>query len=67
MEGRSALKAASMLLIDQKGARVRPVCRQHRYVGKRCPKCRAERSSRAARAFMSAVQEAKRVVAGGAR
>jgi hypothetical protein len=58
-----------MLLIDKKGLRVRPVCRQHAYVGKGCPKCRAERerSSRAARKFMSAVYEAKRVAAGGTR
>ena len=68
-EARFEGRAVTMLLIDQKGSRVRPVCRQHAYVGKGCPKCRAERerSSRAAREFMSAVYEAKRVVAGGTR
>jgi hypothetical protein len=62
-------RGVTMLLIDQKGSRVRPVCRQHAYVGKGCPMCRAERdrSLRAAREFMSAVYEAKRMVAGGTR
>ena len=68
-EARFDGRAVTMLLIDKKGSRVRPVCPQHAYVGKGCPKCRAERerSSRAAREFMSAVYEAKRVVAGGTR
>jgi len=68
-EARFDGRGVTMLLIDQKGSRVRPVCRQHAYVGKGCPKCRAEREriSRAAREFMSAVYEAKRVVAGGTR
>jgi len=54
-----------MLLIDRNGVRVRPVCRLHAYVGKHCPVCRTERerSSRAAQVFMSAIWEAKQVVA----
>ena len=65
-EARIESRGVTMLLIDQKGSRVRPVCRQHAYLGKGCPKCRAERerSSRSALEFMSAVYEAKRLVAG---
>ena len=63
-EARFDVRGVTMLLIDQKGSRVRPVCRECRKVhaGSACPRRRLSPQAARTRRVMEAIRLAKRAV-----